>query len=474
MPSLTGRRWSCNGRCVHFVGDSARKFYFFTPIQQSAMDSMTEVLARAVYGLNLNELPLDNLASGMQRPRSISVGRGHAGSQAEIAPPRLSSFSAIFEGPPVPSGSQKRREDRPKRKVGDVMGHRGSLQREEPPSSAKLEEKRFSLPESQITKPRAATMVVMPAISEDSFSGHTSSESRLDEICPSPTSPESVSLVTPYQPLIEEDESGSSRLMEGMEVAEELEKGVGSVEVIMNLNTTSPTHNGQDDVPQLSGSTPSLGSISQERSPDVVRRSLPNIQHHSPEAKHKKGQELVLANQPAVVEEGRSRWRKKWFPGHKRGGSDVTAQIRITELQSFGSEREESPLVLSSTFASGKEQVPPTTKQDKKGVAADHSPPEKPRSFLRKSASDSNLQALLRAHTLPARGTLLLKDDSVLHDLKIRRISSGDPESSLPTSGRDEVPPVVSSSAHRPLRRSLTIDSPEPTPTLTGRQLVQQ
>ena len=424
------------------------------------MDSMTEVLARAVYGLNLNELPLDHLALGFQRPRTASVGdrHQHHSSQHEIAQPRLSSFSAIFEGPPSGSGVKRREQgERPKRRTVDITATRGPLHRsatQEVPASPPMSyDKRLSMP-SNVGMSHGAPPLVMPAISEDSSSRHTSAS----EIIPSPTSPVSVSLVTPYQPLIEDDEPGCEQISQFIEGVEEEEKEGGAGEVIMNMNTTSPTPS------QDKGST--SPPLSNGTSPEVGRRNISSsiFKHRSPESRHRKGQDLVLTNQPVLEEGGRSRWKKKWFPGHKRYGSDVTAQIRTTELRTIESEKEESPLVASA----GKVEPPAnTSQQPKEGVA---SSVEKPRQFpVRKSASEGDLRQL-QGQAKTGLSPSLLRDDSALHDLMLRRISSsGSAKATPPTSTRDGgvvSPPTsaaVASSAHRPLRRSLTIDSPEPT-----------
>ena len=469
------------------------------------MESMTEVLARAVYGLDLNELPLDSC--DRTRPRTVSVGRQqHPASQHEIAPPKLSNFSAILDGPPANTTGQRRREqsqvtvERGKKSVDSL---RGTLQRaatqdahDSPPMVEVPIEKRHSTPST--CNKHVGPLIIMPAISEDFTSRKSSSGSRLDEISPSPTSPESVSMVTPYQPLINEDER-TTQLIEGVEEEEEGQGG-GAGEVIVNLNTTSPTLSQEELLhPSSNNATPPLENTSPEtrhgslplstglfkhhspdpkhRSPDPKHRS-PDPKHRSPEVKrspdvkHKKGREFMLATQPLMEDGGKSRWKKKWLPGHKRYGSDVTAQIRTADLKMLAAassvERQESPLVSAPGL--GKESSPASHSQGKGSeVSVDSTTTREHKPVLYKSASDGNLHLLLLgSHTLPKLSPPQLRDDSALH---VRRISSGgSTHVSTSASTREGcVAPASSSTGavpvapHRPLRRSLTIDSPEPT-----------
>ena len=505
------------------------------------MDSMTEVLAQAVYGLNLNQLPLDNLAMGTQRPRIGSVGHAHqhASSQPEIAPPRLSSFSAIFEGPPSTGSSVSRKREQGKAlevPAGLESGGHGHLPArletsgraplvrsvtcDDPrsPPAEKLADKRHSAPAPGPyvrNASYAGPSSVMPAISEDS--SHRSqddtclsplleesesppktrhpveplpplqqppapdpSQEEVKQLCASPVSPDPATLTTPYQPLINEEELSGGRVRRE-------KSGGGTGEVIANLNTTSPTHSQEDMLhpsastgsatpSQSSGgegggdTTPPRGS---ERSPDMEHRRLGGLfKHRSPEARRH--------DQNSVLEEGgKSRRKKKWFHSHRRSGSDVTGHMRmtgVTGVRREGSGREESPLLV----VSGKQ---PAGRQAEGGVVSGSGGPsgvgsEDRRPFvLRKSSSDSNLQRLLRSHSLPTMSpspTLLhrsLRDD----DPKFfRRISSNGSAHPVPPESTGDVGVVTSTTSasvvgstasHRPLRRSLTIDSPEPIPT---------
>lgn len=395
------------------------------------MNSITEMLAQAVYGLNLNDLPLDNLASG-PRPRSVSMVPRHPSTSSphEIAASRLSSFSTISEAPVAGKKTPASASRPPERDLvdGGVARSRGPLVRaatQEEQGSPPLEMsmlKRHSTPVTTSSRPS------LPA-SLGTITEHSTPSS--ERACPSTPEPTPVTTpyqphaTTPYQPLVEEAELSSGHATED--------------EVIANLNAQSPTPSREEmsRTPSIPSPTPSQEKVTNEvKLPTGIfkQRSL-----------SKKGR----GAESSPVEERRR--RRKWF--HKRSGSDIG----------------ERPLVSSGNA-------------ELAGVASEHSSPDLGASsgqrrapfILRKSSSDGNLHAmLLRNHTPSDTGPELVAIQDC-HALPLRRVVTGGTpltfdlsNTSLPghiigggapsSASSDPTP-----SGHRPLRRSLTMDSPEP------------
>lgn len=443
---------------------------------QAAMDSMTEVLARAVYGLNLNELPLEHLTLGFQRPRTVSVGRHQtSSSQHEIAQPRLSSFSAIFDGPPASRKAQqsttpstrshsKEQVDSSTRTVRGKLVHAATEERESYSMVDLYSVKRHSTPAE--VAPSSKSLVLPDTILE--VSPDHSLEEHPSPVAISPPSSSSVSgsLVTPYQPLIEDDERGE------LSKGEEERGGGGASEVITNLNTTSPTPS--QDV-MMQSSTPIAmpprggGGQEKERSGGGHKKSAfsSNIRkHRSPDVKHKKGlvpKNLVLTNQSSMEEDGKSKRMRKWF--HKRWGSDSTTHI-IVARKDEPSVKGESAEVVDVAF-------------DASSPATDDSESCKPFS-LHKSSSDGSINRLLmHGHSLPKMGPrlspLVTCLDTTISESGFRRVTTvgADPTHNSPPADADEnISPLATTSPrwspHAVLQRSITIDSPEP--TLSGMQ----
>ena len=473
------------------------------------MASITEVLALAVYGINLSDLPLDQLALGHKRGRAASMGRSRTSpSQQEIAPPRLSSFSAILVGPPGQSRKVRLttpsiksvHKDQPSESAREAsrkhvkrLPFTRSVTQEErssPPVTVLSTVKRHSTPNS---RPLLQSSFELPdTISEVSVSSTTSDRlSRKQEVqtnpptlevqsnsLPNPT--QGVSLSKPAHPTEEYQSNSLSDptqrvspsqplLQEEIEEEDEVSSGdiEGSSSVIANLNTkspspkTTPTHS-QEDVrkPPLGASETSPPWHQEKGKNGDGKRNLlysTIFKHRSPESRPKKKLEsgdLVLTNQnllghsPPLADGLKSRLKRKWF--HKRSESDVPTSGQYLEM---GMEHENDP----------KSSCP--------------SAEEKKVFLIRKSSSDSNIHRLAVNQyddTLPETvlSNFRYEDDSALQQHHgFRRVSTiaspvmtefSDPgqssvdDSVVATTG-------TSSSVHqRPLRRSLTIDSPEP------------
>lgn len=411
------------------------------------MDSITDVLAQAVYGLHLHDLPLDNLALG-QRQRTGSMGRHAAASRRELGPARLSSFSVITEGPPAPAtrkapGGGARSPGKDHVDGGRSLGTstRGQLYR-----SATQEEqgspvvdmprvKRHSTPVTTGSRP-SCTSLLTP-ITEFYSPEHQQEESSI-------TATKPATVVTPYQPLLEDDEI----------TIEEEDGGA----VIANLNARSPTRsptpseNGVSQPRPLSAGspTPSQDSVSRPRplsagSPTSSQEEARQRGRSGGEgqikliSKHRSNRAMPpRQNSLGSPVEGR-RKKRKWF--HTRSDSDsVMANPSAMEL----------------------------------GVVSDRSSPslgsQKPQPFsIRKSSSDGNIHRLGHASS-PDTGPepVSLKDGAAI---PFRRVTSIASPISHDTGAATErgvfstFSSATSDPSRRPLRRSLTVDSPEPTPT---------
>ena len=98
-------RWACSNT-LYVLSINVLSFKCPHTHMQSAMVSMTEVLAQAVYGLNLNELPLEVLAAAPNRSRASSMGRRGVTVKSPVRQdfllPRMPSFPnvSIIQPPP--------------------------------------------------------------------------------------------------------------------------------------------------------------------------------------------------------------------------------------------------------------------------------------------------------------------------------------------------------------------------------------
>lgn len=458
------------------------------------MNSITDVLAQAVYGLHLHDLPLDNLALG-QRKRTASVGRRSTTTRQELSPPNLSNFSIITEGPPPRAsgqGTESRSPSKDKVDGGTTRPVRGKFQR----SSTQDEEgsprveipivKRHSTPVTTGSRPSVSS--ALAPISEFASPEHPQGEAV-----------DSAAVGTPYQPLVEEDPSSGQT-----EDEEEEEEGGGAV--IANINAQSPSPTREDaraliirPRPHSAGSSiPSqedlgeahphnLGSpIPNERplsagsstSQEGVRRKgksggggggggegqkklLPgSIFKHRGKGRGSDNRVAPKQYSPGSPVEERKK-KRKWFHTHKRSGSD-SVMTMTNPVANIGNSDRETEL----------------------SVASDRSSPilgaysEKRRTFsVRRSSSDGNLHRLLQYdHTFPDMGPepVSLKDSET--GIPFRRVTTiasptiqesrgigGGVVCTVPSSG---------SGSHRPLRRSLTMDSPEPVPTGTWKRVM--
>lgn len=359
---------------------------------QTAMDSMTEVLAQAVYGLNLQELPLEVLASG-HRPRVVSMSRQHRPtppsasssnvtppnstlSQLEIAPPRLTSFSSIFEGPPPLHYHRK-----PSRKLEVVEGggsggrmklSRSATQQERssPTEPAVTPLKRHSTPSGNV-QPRPLLL------------SSQERPSTIEEDPSEPLAPKKPAL--PYQRLEEDSPSGPHHCKEPALLYQRLEEEESEEEVIANLNAASP-------------------SPIQE-----VPRNTPSPQSGI----------LFL----------------------RRSGSDEIHRM--------------SPPLSS-----------PTTSQDDQMGMASGDCGRVPFS-MRKSSSDGNINRVVPQHDYPLPTSPASAMPSSDRELALRRVATvASPTVTPGKPGERETSPTstdcsTSTSSKRPLRKSLTMDSPE-------------
>lgn len=433
----------------------------FTPppsLSQVVMVSMTEVLAQAVYNLKLDELPLDHLALGFQRPRTVSMGRNNVSSHREIAPPRLSSFSALFDAPPTstfrtrghtPSrkaSSNKELEGSHRQGAGSSSG-RGHLQRwatqEEhgnPPLFPTPPNPRHSLPGTTLS---GAVHTSIPPNSlvtiAEATSPRQTTPSRDQEVSsPSTMGSESTLLTTPYRRLKDDDSSS------GGEAEDRGGEKEGAESVIANLNARTPSPTASQEV---------------ERTDQRRKLTLPGsfLKHRSPESKLRKGRgsDTQLLSSP-VEDSGKSRKKRKWF--HTRSGSAEVSSSSVT--------------------------VPQPAEEG--GVATDdHTPslslevPEPKVFVMHKSLSEGHIHGMLQSDrgsspaSLPSRSR---GEDAIPAFCRVTSMTSpeGISESSHSTSPQPvpvEAPGVgvvatpTTTASHRPLRRSLTMDSPEPATT---------
>ena len=430
------------------------------------MESMTGVLAQAVYRLDLSELPLDNLSSEPHRKRVASVGRPRKSgvSQQEIAPLRLSSFSDIYAGPPayIHKRSHQRPSTPPSESAGgDQVDSDSSVKKkstltrsatqQEPasPLTGACALKRYSTP-SGPTLPRPS---ILSTISEGRSSLKLLEESGRhsggeDQQSNSTTDPrQSLSPTSP--PPFEEEEEEVYLIPKPSKVKE------SSVSVIANLNTKSPSPG-----PDAVDSHPPI----KEQGGEAVRKNGDGIKklfsgglfklHSSPDTRHRKKfspDDVVLTNQNSLeLEEIGKTKNKKASRFHKRSGSDVTDGV------------------------AAKKKSPQVSKKLKEGDADSAKSLEKKqaRCYIRKSSSEGNLNRLLLIqsdHTLPDYNS-----DSITEESGVQMASTTDTlnrsSSFSPSQTYDEDPipqrngpsPSSSSSTHRPLRRSLTVDSPDP------------
>ena len=474
---------------------------------QAAMDSMTEVLAQVVYGVNLNDLPLDNLALG-QRPRSVSMGRHNSASLQGVPTSRLSSFTDISEGPPMlPRKPLQRAGAGPGdgREQGEGKGSRALLIR-----SATHEEegslpvplppvKRHSTPgtppsSSSSRVPRASllTDLTLPSTITE-----LPSPERKEGTCPSP--PRSPSL-TPYKPLEEEEDEDEMRRNPTFEsaatstpyllrVEEQLHRPHSNseppevvtpyllhaedrrqhsssdpvkvvtpyqplveedeVSIITNLNTTSPTL--VDQPPSLL--TTRSPTPKEEGQQSSKGRKLPVSLFKQSNKKKVQQDSEVLAKSSKTLGPGspmieERKKKRRWFQ-HMRTGSGGFAQLTTNSMDEGG----DSDLELEV------------------GVASDHNSPVR-RFIVKKSFSEGNIRSLSTAFSDIGQQPLAVLDTEALPNRRVTSIAPPTPSSfSNPPSkdarGVASPPPATSSStsssSHRPLRRSLTIDSPEPT-----------
>lgn len=431
------------------------------------MSSITEVLAQAVYELNLKDLPLDSLESGQ---RQVSTGRPAAATPStrhEIAPPRLSSFSAISEGPPGAWNPVATCKPPDKDLVdGAVRSLRpGSASMRGLFRSATEEEEGSMMVDIPIVK-RHSTPITTGSRPSCSSLLNTITEFASPEHPKEDEASESEAVMTPYQQLMEEEEE---ELLHGP--AERDEDGGA---VIANLNARSPTPTGERQPrPFSSGSStpsqshpPSVGSptpsqeetktLSPTPSQEEVREKgrnghkklLPaHIFKHRGKGRGSDSPVLSKQRVPTPVEERKR--RRKWF--HKRSGSD-------------------------SVMAASRDHLSVGNREEELGVASLQSSPNlgalEQRRYLgiRKSSSDGNIHKLLLyggGNTLPDTGPdPIPMKDNVVPFRRVTTIASPTPMDSTANRGAGGVVSSSSASSHRPLRRSLTVDSPEP--ILTG------
>lgn len=413
---------------------------------QSAMASMTEVLAQAVYGLSLTELPLEHLASTPHRYRSHSTtGRPEVStrptSRQEIAHPRLSSFSNILSIHPPARHSYR------KICTGVVTAPTGSTVN---PSASQRRGLGSSVP--------PASSHPTPTSSSPQHSNHPRELTPIKE---------QASFERTKLSLSEEEEEKERReegkenfLMEPLVCdSKNLEEEENRMddneerpnEIIANPNTAEPSPSssvghtpgasqeslgavGIDPAQPLLG-MPNHGECSSSKK-SLLSATTSLFKHKSPEAKHKKkktrissesfgggggsgsgsrgGGNTALYSPLLAYDEDEEKARKKEKTAHKRSGSDTTSHSvvkggspsllikSVTHPQDKGSS---GRLKMASTNKRG--SVVETTSNVKK---------EWKRPFyMRKSSSDGNIHSLslsLQFYNHPLPGT---SDDSEGH-----------------------------------------------------------
>lgn len=415
------------------------------------MDSMTEVLAQAVYGLNLKDLPLNNLAAG-QRVRTVSTGRHAAAARHEIAP--LSSFSAIFEGPPTPAGKNPPQgapcniDARVRPASANVRGQlrrAGTHEEQGSPLMEVAAVKRHSTPNASSHRPSNTSL--LNTITELNSPQHPEED---------PSSEPAIEM-TPYQPLMEEEDVSSQ--------TEEEEGGA----VIANLNARSPTPPSQVDASQPhplnagspTPSQPDAGSPTPSQ-PHPLDAGSPTP---SEEEVKRKGGEAHKRLLPASIFKHRSKGRGSDSPVLKQNSLSSPVEERKKRRKWFHKRSGSDSVVTNGDHPSD---------SSRKGVTSNISSPnlgaaEKRKLGMRKSSSDGNIHRLmLYSHTLPDTGPVpvSMPDSAGVPFRRVTTIASpgpAEPDNNPFGGGGGVAPPAATSSSHRPLRRSLTMDSPEPT-----------
>ena len=433
------------------------------------MDSITEVLAQAVYNLHLHDLPLDNLALD-QRKRTASMGRRPLTARQDLSLANLSNFPVITEGPPlkvVNQGAVSRSPSKDQVDGGASRPLRGPLVRsstQDEEGSPRVEVpmvKRHSTPITTGSRPSVAS--ALAPISEFDSPDHPQLSTEAAE---------STEVVTPYQPLVEEDLSSGG-------LTEEEEEGGGAVITNINAQSPSPTH---EDAGTLTSSV-----IGPRPHSAPCRKDIGEANLESPIP----SQSSLNAGSPTPSQEGVKQrgksgggeGQKKLLPGnifkHRSKGRGL--DNRVTPKQnSLGSPVEErrkkrkwfhkrsgSDSVMTMT-----NPVVGSDRETELSVASDRSSPilgasEKRQSFnIHRSSSDGNIHSLLQyGHASPDTGPEPVSVNDSGAGIPFRRVTT----IASPTA---QEPLVIGggsvSGSHRPLRRSLTMDSPEPTPTGKG------
>ena len=396
------------------------------------MTSMTEVLTQAVYGLKLNALPLEQLASGRSTTtHNVNVGRRQ---QPPMSRYDFLSFN-LFDCPPsrppksqhvagMPS-SRDQVDGSPAssstRSARNILTHSATVEEKGNDFETEVSQtKRHSAPHVIPASSRPGRTSIRPLVMPDTIA-ETSIDGQ-EEAYPSP--PSAASLNTPYRPLQEDDSSSVT--------SSHTNDGGGAV--IANVNARSPTSSQEDE--DGSGQDMAVRGVAGPQSKGLRK---PLLKHHSLESKSKKGCGLDGGHE----EGGKQRKRRKWFGIHKRSDS-VDGSTRI--VVSDGSDGESC------------------SRESEVGVATEHCLQP---FILHKSSSEGNLHAIFHhgSHTFPRTGNTQpdLLDSSEI--LPLPPVSTA----AIMTHDLPSQPaPVLATSTSviinksRPLRRSLTIDSPEP------------